>query len=689
MVSRLCDAHRVQRARLFALLLAGCGGDPAAQSCDGLPLDDRVTCLLEAMTASEKVAQMHGSQLGPVDDLYVTPAVERLRLPGFAMVDGPRGVRAGHATAFPVGMARGATWDPALEERVGEAIGRETAAKGGNVLLAPTINVLRHPAWGRAQETYGEDTLHIGRMGVGFIVGAQQHVIASAKHFAGNSIEDTRFEVDVTIDERTLREQYLPHFRMAVQEANVGSVMSAYNQVNGLYCAESPHLLRDILKGEWGFEGFVESDWILGTRSTVASALAGLDIEMPAPVFYGARLEDAVAAGEVPMAVIDEAARRVIHKKLEFAIDGVDPNVGDDVVESEEHLELAREVANKSLVLLKNEGALPLSNSASVALIGALADVANLGDEGSSAVEPTTSVSPYAGFVDRLGEAAVSLFAVDVLDAADASAASAADAVVVVVGLTGEDEGEKLGPVGGDRDTLALSDEQQALILQVAALHDRTIVVLEGGASITMEGWIDEVEAVVMAWYPGQQGGFAVADVVLGAVNPSGRLPITFPVSETQLPAFDHTSAAVTYGYFHGYRHVDHEGLDPLFPFGFGLSYTTFTYGAIRLDAVTASADATVTAEVDVSNGGTRPGEEVVQIYVAFDDPPLERAPIELKGFSRIAVDPGETVTARIEIDLATLGHYDGGWQPARGPYRFLAGSSSRDLPLEATLTVE
>lgn len=672
------------------VLAAGCGEGSAApteESCSGLAVVEQAACLVSQMTLDEKMSQMHGSQIYAVNGLFETPAIERLGIEGMRMVDGPRGVRAGEATAFPVGMARGATWDPELEERVGEAIGRETAAKGANVLLAPTMNLLRHPGWGRAQETYGEDTTHIGTMAVAFIRGAQRHVMASAKHYAANSIEDTRFQVDVSMSERTLREQYLPHFRRAVQEGNVASVMSAYNSVNGSFCAENEHLLRDILKGEWGFEGFVESDWVFGTKSTVASAIAGLDVEMPSAAFYGGKLKEAVEGGEVDEAIIDEAVGRVVRRKLEYPLPGEDAPSA-EVVESVEHLELALEVAHRSAVLLKNDAALPLQGGATVAVVGSLADVANLGDEGSSAVTPSSAVSPHAGLVERLGEDAVSLVNRDQLQTGDAALIAGHDAAVVVVGLTHEDEGEKIGMAGGDRDDLALSAEHQTLIAQVAAIHPRTIVVLEGGAAITMAGWLDQVQGVLMAWYPGQQGGLAIADLLTGAVNPSGKLPISFPVDLGQLPDFDHSSEAVSYGYFHGYRHLDHAGADPLFPFGFGLSYTSFSYDALRIGQAQVGSDDVVEIEIDVTNSGSRAGSEVVQVYVAFDDPPIERAPIELKGFGRVELEAGETATVAVALEVSSLGHYDGGWAVSPGSYRILAGPSSRQLPLEGMLVV-
>src|SRR5262249_113990 len=319
--------------------------DPISANDCGDAVERRVDELLAQMSLAEKVQQMYG--IGFLDSAWRTPANERLGIPGLAMLDGPRGVSlmAGPATSFPVAMARGATWDPAFEEQVGEAIGAEVRAKGANVVLAPTVNLLRHPRWGRAQETYGEDPYHLGRMGVGFVRGAQRHVIASAKHFAVNSIEDTRLVVDVTVDERTLREVYLPHFRMVVQEGGVGSVMAAYNQVNGQYCTENVHLLRQILKDDWGFLGFVESDWFVATHSTELSLIAGLDIEMPVPVYYGPPLMGAVESGVSSLTQVDDAVRRVLRVKLCFGVSDALPEPPTPREQPAEHLDLALEAA--------------------------------------------------------------------------------------------------------------------------------------------------------------------------------------------------------------------------------------------------------------------------------------------------------------------------------------------------------
>ena len=659
-------------------------------------VEGRIDALLAQMTLEEKVEQMHGSAGGiPGDGLWPTLDDERLGIPGFRMVDGPRGVSqgAGNATAFPVAIARGASWDPELEERVGGAIGQEARAKGASVLLAPVTTVIRHPRWGRSQETYGEDPLHIGRMGVGFVRGAQRHLIASTKHYALNSIEDTRFTVSVNVDERTLREIYLPHFRRVVQEANGASIMSAYNRLNGLYCAENPPLLRDILKGDWGFRGFVESDWILGTRSTVPSALAGLDIEMPVAVHYGERLVDAVLAGDVPEATVDEAVRRILRAKLCFRLDTDPPKPNPDTIESPEHVALALEVAHRASVLLKNAGpVLPLDRALiqSLAVTGPLADMENLGDSGSSDVAPSSAVTVVEGLQNRAG--GVSIMHVSDPDSASGRATlAAADVAIVVVGLTEADEGESI--VGaGDRNIYDLPDEQQQLILEVAALNDATIVLLEGGSAIGVEGWINEVEALLMAWYPGMEGGNAIADILFGDVNPSGKLPLTFARSESDLPPFINDQDEVTYDYFHGYRLQDRDGTEPRFAFGFGLSYTSYAYANLTLADATLEPNEVLGVSFELTNTGAVAGDEIAQLYVSYVGSLVERPIRDLKAFTRVHLEPSETRTVSLEIPVRELAYYDvgaGAWQVEPITYGVHVGPSSRALPLTTSFDVQ
>ncbi len=674
---------------LLASSLLGCGSVDKPQG-----LEARIDKVLGKMTLEEKVDQMHGTSIVTVDGLFETPENTRLGIPSFRMIDGPRGVRVGTATTFPVGMARGATWDPELEKQIGEAMGQELAAKGGNVLLAPTINVLRHPRWGRAQETYGEDPFHIGEMGAAFIEGAQKWVIANAKHFVANSIEDVRFTVDVTIDERTLREVYMPQFKKAVEEAHVGSVMSAYNSVNGHYCSENAHNLRDVLDGDWGFDGFVVSDWTLGTHSTVPAAKAGLDVEMPAPAYFGDKLLQAVEGGQVPESVIDDAVRRILRIKFRFHLDKPKkPPLS--VVEDDTHKALAQKAEEEAIVLLKNDaGALPLDRQKikRLAVVGELADTVNLGDHGSSNSVPASAVTPLAGIKSQAQGVAIDAVKTSTPSAANLATIAADDAAVVVVGLTYKDEGEDIpGGPGGDRTTMQLSAAHQALIQAVAAQNPRTIVVMEGGSAITVHDWVSQVPALLMAWYPGEEGGMAIARVLFGDVSPSGHLPVTIPIDESQLPPFVNDQNAVTYGYLHGYRWVDDKNETPEFSFGFGLSYTSFKLAKLQLDSPSVAPDGTLEASVDVTNTGSRAGAEVVQLYVSYPGSKVQRAPRTLEAFQRVELQPGETQTVKLGVKAADFRYWDtqsSSWKLEQLQYKLEVGTSSRDLPLSTNFSV-
>lgn len=690
-----------------AALLSACGSEGGKQAESGPTgdgedyprldpaVEERVDELLGDMTLEEKVAQMHGTGVLLERGMWPTPDVERLDLPGLRMVDGPRGVSGatGAATTFPVGMARAATWDVELEREVGAVIGAETEAKGGHVLLAPTINILRHPAWGRAQETYGEDPFLMTRMGVAFIQGAQEHVMASAKHYAVNSIDDTRFDVDVKIDERSLREVYLPHFRAAVREANVASVMSAYNQVNGFYCSENEPLLSQILKGDWEFTGFVESDWVQGTRSTVPSVSAGLDIEMPFPSYLGEDLINAVNDGDIDEAKVDGAARRILRRKLEYGVDSLSKlKTETDLsqIETAESIALTREVAQKSMVLLKNQGSLlPLASSQRIAVVGVLADELNLGDKGSSAAKPSAGVTAWGGISARATD--TTLVPTDTPSTEELSAIADAEVAIVVTGLTNIDEGEAIGDrTGGDRERLNLSPEQEALITTVAAANDQTLVVLQGGSAITMQSWIDDVPALLMSWYPGMEGGTALADLVFGDVSPSGKLPLTIPVDDTQLPTWPDDDLVVTYDYFHGYWFVDRVEETPLFPFGFGLSYASFSYEALDVSAGSVSKTSSLDVTVTVTNTSSVAGDEVVQLYVGAANGSIERPERALKGFARVSLAPGESKPVTIPLrgrDLATWDVDAQEWVLEATDYELRVGGSSRALPLSSTIS--
>ncbi len=659
--------------------------------------------LLRRMSLREKIRQMSGNA-GLLDlpvmllryNLYPfrAGANKRLGIPAIRFTDGPRGVALNHSTCFPVSMARGATWDVDLERRVGQAMGVEARAQGANFFGGVCINLVRHPGWGRAQESFGEDPHLLGEMGSAMIRGLQEHVMACAKHFACNSIEESRFYVDVRIDERTLREVYLPHFQRCV-DSGVSSIMSAYNRVNGRYCAHNVHLLREILKDDWGFEGMVISDFVFGTRSTVKAALGGLDIEMPNTLFYGRRLAKAVRQGRVPEAVIDEAATRILRQKARFAEVGVPGAYSRDRVACSEHAELALEAARKSIVLLKNEGAvLPIrrDNISRIAVLGELADRVNLGDRGSSQVRPPYAVTPLAGIRAGAGDIEV-VYEKGSNPGRATEVARSADIVIVVAGLTGRDEGEAMPVVklGGDREDLSLPPKQLQLIEAVAAAASKCVVVLMGGSAILTSSWQDKVAGILMAWYPGMQGGTATAEILFGDVNPSGRLPLTFPASGEQLPFFDKEIKSIEYGYYHGYRLFDREGLEAAFPFGFGLSYTQFRYDRLRLAASDLTPKGVLVAEVTLTNTGEAAGDETVQLYIGFEKADEERSPKELKGFARVRLEPGETRTVDLRVAIEDLAYYDtetGTWKVEEMEYSVLVGSSSRDIHLRDSFRV-
>ena len=672
-------------------------------------IEEKAKGLLAQMTLREKVKQMSGDGAMWFEGIAMLraynaraiPAGENLRLgiPGIRFSDGPRGVVMYHSTCFPVSMARGASWDVDLEERIGDAIGVEARAQGANFFGGVCINLLRHPAWGRAQETYGEDPVHLGEMGAALVRGVQRHIMACAKHYALNSMENARFKVDVRVDERTLREVYLPHFKRCVDEG-VASIMSAYNKVNGEHCGHNSHLLRDILKEDWGFQGFVVSDFVWGVRDGKAAALGGLDIEMPFTQHYGRKLVRLVEQGEAPEAVVDEAVLRILRQKIRFAQVGEPGRYGRQTVVSEAHRALAREAAQKGMVLLKNEPAgeggrplLPIVRSQvrRIALIGHLAAVPNIGDEGSSQVRPPYVVTPLEGLRAAAGTEIDILFDDGRDSAVAAEAARRADLAIVVVGYTHRDEGEYIsgfGPTkGGDRKILTLAAHDEQVIQAVAAAQARTVVVMMGGSAIITEAWREQVPALLMAWYPGMEGGHALADLLFGAANPSGKLPCTFPRSEAQLPFFDREAETIEYGYYHGYRLLDRQGEEPAFPFGFGLSYTAFAYGGLELDrdANAVGPDGQVRVSVEITNTGPVAGEEVAQLYVGYEGSRVDRPVKELKGFARVRLEPGETRRVTFELPVRSLAYYDPerqGWAVEPMTYRVYVGPSSADKEL-------
>ncbi|MEM1230584.1 MAG: glycoside hydrolase family 3 C-terminal domain-containing protein [Pseudomonadota bacterium] len=616
---------------------------------------------------------------------------ERLGLPQGRFTDGPRGVVTGRSTCFPVPMARGASFDPALEARIGDAIGRECRAQGANLFGGVCINLLRHPAWGRAQETYGEDPHHLGEMGAALVRGVQRHnVIATIKHFAANSMENARFEVDVQLDARTLHEVYLPHFKRCIDEG-AGAVMSAYNQVNGAYCGHNAVLLRDILKARWGFTGFVYSDFVRGCYSAQAVA-AGLDVEAPDTMHFGPKLLAAVDDGNVARDQIDEAARRVLETLWRFET-APDPEDYDPaVVACDAHVALAREAAEQSMVLLRNDGQLPWDPAAirSIAVIGPYADRVNLGDRGSSNVEPPHALSFAEGLRRYGGER----FEVLCDDGADleraAKLAARADALVIAVGNSYRSEGEYIpgdialdggtvgadGAIGGDRDALTLDGAERALVARLCAVNERHLVAVMSGSAVLIDDAFEACRALMMTWYPGMQGGAALARLLFGAVNPSGKLPFVVPRRESDLPYFDKNAKTIEYGFDHGYVHLDRSATEPAYPFGFGLSYTAFEIG---MPAITVN-ESDLQVSVAVTNVGARAGAEVLQLYVAPPGQALARERKRLKAFRKVFLAAGEQRVETFAIALDDLRYFDSSrddWRLEPGTYALLVGNAA------------
>jgi len=668
-------------------------------------IEETARAVLSEMSLEEKAGQLQGDRpfiRGLVSMLrrynkepYPAGACPRLGIPPILFGDGPRGVVVGNSTCFPVPIARAASWDASLEERIGEAIGTELRAQGGNYFGGVCINLLRHPSWGRAQESYGEDSFLTGEMGAALVQGAQKHVIACIKHYAANSMENARFKVDVQVDERSLREVYLPHFERCVN-AGAASVMGAYNKVNGDRCCENKHLLRNILKGDWGFDGFVISDFIFAVKDGRKALNAGLDVEMPLPFRMKPKnILKWVRAGNVSEAVIDEAVLRILRTKLRFNRDPEPSMYSKDKIASPAHRALALEAARKGIVLLQNKNRfLPLSKNATkkIAVIGKLANVGNIGDRGSSRVYPNYVISPYKGIRNLVGEdTEVVLLESDNPRRASRIAAGV-DAVIVVAGYTHKEEGEYVAAgvfsKGGDRIRLELPEKQERLISAVAEVNARTVVVIETGSAVITTNWKDRVAAVMMAWYPGMEGGNAIAEVIFGETNPSGKLPVGLPSSQDQLPHFDKNAGSLTYDFYHGYFLVDVKGYRPAFPFGFGLSFTDFAYSNLRLDKESYRSGEAILASVDVENTGSMPGDEIVQLYVGYEGSSVDRHLKDLRGFSRVSLFPGETETVTMNVPLSSLAFYSiekAAWEVERITYRVLVGPSSQNDALLRT----
>jgi beta-glucosidase len=812
----------------------------AAFASDDDAIESRVESILGKMTIEEKI-----DLIGGVDFFYLR-GVPRLGVPRLRMMDGPMGVRNdGPATAFGGGIALAATWNTDLVRRAGVEFGRDTRAKGGHFLLAPGVNIYRAPVAARNFEYFGEDPFLAARLAVSFIEGVQsQGVAATIKHFVANNSEFDRNNTDSIVDERTLREIYLPAFEAAVKEARVGAIMDGYNLTNGLYMSQHRYLNVDVVKREWDFDGVIMSDWI-ATYDAIGAANGGLDIEMPSGAHLNRdNLLPAIESGEVSMATLDDKVRRILRIAARFG--WLDREQRDTSIPryNTAARAVALQGAREGVVLLRNDnGTLPLDRERvdSVLVVGPNAHPAVTGGGGSSKVEPFTAVSILEGMVETAGEDlqvfyATSLATLDemvsqtqfsttadggkpglnaeyfatgdlsgdpvltrvepriaigsgrgaspypegtlserwtgfynaekdgvydffvpasgdgggfyrlyldgelvldnwslnraIVDYVTLELASGAyeivfehhgrqkwpgarlqlgisrhgdrvgatvrelaarvDAVVVAAGFDASTESE-----GADR-TFRLPPGQDELIRTMADANDRTVVVMTSGGAVEMTGWLDRVPALLQAWFPGQEGGTAVAEILFGDVSPSGRLPATFERRREDNPAHDHYypesgTRQILYeeGVFVGYRGFEQNDIAPLFAFGHGLSYTTFEYSDLEITPRT-TRDGNVEVSLDVTNTGDRAGAEVVQVYVADTHSSVPRPPKELKGFAKVRLEPGETRRVTVELDRRSFAYYDtdrSGWEVAPGTFGVLVGRSSAAIELRGDVT--
>lgn len=703
----------------------------------GLSPDERAELVLKQMTLDEKITLLHGNGMAhasqwqmPLTHLsnggagYVE-GVERLGIPPLYVSDAAYGVRSSgengrYSTALPSNLGAASSWDPQSAYEYGALIARELRAQGYNMSLGGGTNLTREPRNGRTFEYMGEDPLLAGTL-VGNVMKAEQaqHVVGDIKHYAINDQETGRNIVNAVISKRAMQESDLLAFHIGIKVGEPAAVMCSYNRVNGDYACENSYTLHDVLKGEWGFKGFVLSDWG-GTHSTEKASAAGLDQEQPMAEFFGPRLKAAVEAGKVPLAEIDDHARRVL--RSEFASGIVDDPVEKGVVDAEGGLEIAQHIEEKSIVLLKNDkGILPLNAAIvhTVAVIGAHADVGMISGGGSAQVDPPGGnaisppgkgathwqehiwfpTSPLKALQAKLPNAKVEFNSGGNTAAAADLAKNADVAIVFAYQWTSE---------GMDLPNLSLPDNQDELIEKVAAANPHTIVVLETGTAVTMP-WIDKVGGVVEAWYAGSRGHVALANVLLGKVNPTGKLAMTFPKSEQDLPHpvipplkvedKDQGTGAVN-GQTHvdskysvhydegvkvGYKWYEAEHKQPLFPFGFGLSYTTYSYSDLKADS------AGKTVSFAVKNTGTRAGTEIAQVYAVL--PAAAGEPFKrLVGWQRVELAPGESKTVSVTVDpqmLSIFNEQKNGWELLPGEYKVLAGPSSAETPLSGALQIQ
>ncbi len=658
--------------------------------------------LVSKMTLEEKALLLSGN------GWWQTHAIERLGVPSIFMTDGPHGLRksadaglgkAVPATCFPTASALASSWNTDLINQVGVALAQESKANDVQILLGPGINMKRSPLGGRNFEYFSEDPYLAGKMAASYIKGVQSAGVGtSLKHFAVNSQEFERMASDSVLDERTLREIYLPAFEIAVKEAQPWSVMASYNLINGTYATENEYLLQKILRDEWGFNGFVVSDWG-AVDDRVAGILAGDNLEMPGSGDYNRnKIIEAVKSGKIPPARLDA----MVAQLLAVILKGDANRSKNAKFDVDEHHEFARKVAGESIVLLKNDAdILPLDarKTKKIAIVGAFAKTPRYQGAGSSQVNPT-KISNAFDELQKLAGNDVSMSFSEGYDAegntTDAmlsearNNAKAADLTIVFAGLPDSYESE-----GFDRSSIKMPDGHNKLIETVSAVQPNTVVVLMNGSAVAMP-WKEKVKGIVEAWLTGQAGGGAVADVLTGKVNPSGKLSETFPVRLEDTPTFlefpgHNQKSFYGEGIFIGYRYYDKKNIAPLFPFGYGMSYTNFTYSDLKVDKNSMTDADNLKVELKVKNTGKVAGKEIVQLYVRDENAPVVRPEKELKSFAKVDLKPGEEKTVSFNLSKRDFAYYDTNlkdWSVNPGKFEILAGSSSRNLPLKQTVEI-
>ncbi len=701
---------------------ASCMSSPLKTANVLEPEDPRVSNLVQQLTRDEKIAMLSGGQRLASDwwtiDFNATGA-EKIGLKDMPMRDGPRGVHQlnnAKSTTFAVAEARAAAFDVELEYRVGAVIAAEMKAFKYDVMLAPTMNVLRHPGWGRAQETYGEDPVLVGNMAAAFVLGMQDNkMMACPKHFAVNNTENNRGDgadepnVNMVVDQQTLRENYLRNFQIVIEKSDPACIMAAYNRVNGLRCTQNPTLMTDIVRKEWKWSGMMISDWWATVANQGNTSInAGLDLEMPDNNAFKA------IDASVTITRIDEAATRIVNARLKFghetdAYKNSPENTA--IINEQKHKDLAKETAVKGAVLLKNDGLLPLGAKATMAGMGK-ADVKSIVVLGPDAMKPDTNVNTAnvaSGLGDRGSSATIPPYAVSFFDglktagtakgvtvttSADASAANTADIAIIPVTMAWEDEGEGY-EVGQDRENLGLagphpkhwSTKPTAFINAAVAANPNTIVVLAVGSAVVMEDWYVGPKAIVQSFYPGQEGGNALATLLFGDANFTGKLPFTVAMSAADYPAFQNTTGDdAMVDYFHGYRKFEKDAKMPRFWFGFGLSYTNYTYGDVKvLCTAGITPEGALNVEVPVTNAGMMAGDEIVQLYIGYPKTTQRRPAKELKAFKRVALAPGETKSVQLTVPARDMAYWGtGGWVVEKGEHSVLVGPSADPTMLKS-----